>query len=44
MTNLILIISILLGIVAFVVSIQTISETRNKYYNDYIKRKNNEKS
>ena len=44
MNNLILFTSIVVGLITLVVSIQTIFETRNKYYTDYLKRKRNEKT
>ena len=44
MNALILSLTILVSIIGLYVSINTIIETRKKYYNDYLKRKRNEKA
>lgn len=44
MNLLILSITIIVSIVGLFISIQTIIETRKKYYKDYLKRKRNEKT
>lgn len=44
MNTIILILTILVSLIGLFISIQTISETRKKYYNDYLKRKRNEKA
>lgn len=44
MNALILILSIIASAIGLFVAIQTISETREKYYKDYLKRKKNEKT
>lgn len=44
MNTAITIISVLVSLVGLIVSLQTIIETRKKYYNDYLKRKRNEEA
>lgn len=44
MNTIIIIITSLVVIVGIYLSINTIIDTRKKYYNDYIKRKRNEKT
>lgn len=44
MNTLILILTILISFVGVFVSLQTIIETRNKYYKDYLNRKRNEEA
>jgi len=44
MNTIILSLTILVSIAGLYVSINTIIETRKKYYNDYLKRKKNEKA
>lgn len=44
MNTVIIIISIVASVIGLVVSIRTMFETRRKYYNEYLKRKRNEKA
>lgn len=44
MNTAISIISIIASLAGLFVAVQTIIETRKKYYNDYLKRKRNEKA
>jgi len=44
MTTIIIILTVFGAIIGIIVSIKTIIDTRNKYYQDYIKRKQNEKT
>jgi hypothetical protein len=41
MNTAILLISIIVSIISLFISFQTLKETRNKYYDEYLKRKQN---
>ena len=42
MNNLIIILTVISSLIGLFISIQTIINTRNKYYKDYVKRKREE--
>lgn len=44
MNALIIILTVIVSILGIIISIHTIIDTRRKYYNDYKKRKRNEKA